>query len=100
LHNLILISRKKIDQVFWKNRNRRTHRRESKKHCARKSRDGQLCIEFHGILPCLPSFTRRCFPPRAELFVWAASFLVVCAPDTTLFCRTSQFTKRNDCDEA
>jgi hypothetical protein len=30
----------------------------------------------------------------------AASILVVCGLDTTLFCRTSQFTKRNYCDEA
>jgi hypothetical protein len=43
---------------------------------------------------------RPVFLPRVELFVWPASILVVCAPDTTLFCRTSQFTKRNDCDEA
>jgi hypothetical protein len=67
LDNLILISCKMTDQIFWKNRNRRTHRRQSKKYRTRKSRDGQLGIEFHGILRSLPSFTGRFFPAACRI---------------------------------
>jgi hypothetical protein len=56
---LIVISRKKVAKIFWKNRNRRTHRWQSKKKRARKSRDRRLCIEFHRILHSLVSIHVR-----------------------------------------
>jgi hypothetical protein len=76
LHNLIVMSRGELGEIFRKNRSRRTHGRQSKKKRACKCCGGQLCIEFHRILPELASTAAK----RPHVL------------------RTSHLTERNDCD--